>query len=233
MAQGEDRLHPRPGDQRPREDPRAGRRRHGRRPAQHEPRQPRRPRARLPAGPRGGRRHRARGRRSSPTCRARRSGWTRSPTARPSSSDGASVHDHHPRRRRATPTICGTTYDGLPGDVGRRRPDPHRRRQDPAPGDRGRRRRRPHRGRRRRHRSATTRASTCPASPSACRRCRRRTIEDLRWALQLSVDFIALSFVRSRQRRRGGARDHARGGRPRCPSSPRSRSRRRSTTSTR
>ena len=40
---------------------------------------------------------------------------------------GQSFDDHHPRRRRVTPTICSTTYKGLPGDVADGRPDPHRR----------------------------------------------------------------------------------------------------------
>ena len=60
-----------------------------------------------------------------------------------------------------------------------------------------------------------------------------KDIEDLRFALHLTVDFIALSFVRERRRRRGRAPDHARGGRACSRSSPRSRSRRRSRTSTR
>ena len=35
-----------------------------------------------------------------------------------------------------------------------------------------------------------------------------KDVEDLRFALQLGVDFVALSFVRSPGRRRAGARDH-------------------------
>ncbi len=60
-----------------------------------------------------------------------------------------------------------------------------------------------------------------------------KDIEDLRFALHLSVDFVALSFVRSAEDVEDGPADDARGGRCSSPSSPRSRSRRRSTTSTR
>ena len=60
-----------------------------------------------------------------------------------------------------------------------------------------------------------------------------KDIEDLRFALHLSVDFIALSFVRDAKDAEDVRKDHGRGGHRCCPSSPRSRSRRRSRTSTR
>ena len=85
---------------------------------------------------------------------------------------------------------------GLPGDVQPRRPDPDRRRQGPAPGHR----RSPTPTSSPRcwsaARSATTRASTCPASRCRCPRCRRRTRPTCGSRCSLSVDFIALSFVR-------------------------------------
>ena len=63
------------------------------------------------------------------------------------------------RRSRSRPVrwpgnneIASTTYEGLPGDVAARRPDPDRRRQGAPAGDRGRRHRRAHPGRRRRPR---------------------------------------------------------------------------------
>ena len=61
-------------------------------------------------------------------------------------------------------------------------------------------------------RSRTTRACRCPASPSACPALSDKDEEDLRFALHLSVDFIALSFVRSPAGRRAGPRHHAAGG---------------------
>ena len=53
--------------------------------------------------------------------------------------------------------------------------------------------------------------------------------DDLRWALRLGVDFIALSFVRSAGDAADVRRDHGRRRGSASPSSPRSRSRRRST----
>ena len=46
-------------------------------------------------------------------------------------------------------------------------------------------------------RSRRTRASTCRACRCRFRRSRRRTSADLEFALELGVDFVALSFVRS------------------------------------
>ena len=112
-----------------------------------------------------------------------------------------------------TPTICGTTYDGLPGRRRRRRPGPHRRRQDPAPGDRGRRRRRPHRGRRRGHRQRPQGHQPARAWPSAS-----RAVGEGRGGPALGARGLRRlhrPVVRALgQRRRPGARDHARGGRP-------------------
>ena len=46
-------------------------------------------------------------------------------------------------------------------------------------------------------RSPTTRASRCRTWPSRCRRMSEKDIDDLRFALRLGVDLVALSFVRS------------------------------------
>ena len=61
--------------------------------------------------------------------------------------------------------------------------------------------------------------------------CPRRTSEDLRFALRLGVDLVALSFVRSPEDIKLRPQRHGRGGHPRSGASRRSRSRRRSTRS--
>ena len=74
--------------------------------------------------------------------------------------------------------------------------------------------------------SPTTRASTCPASPSASRPCPRRTSTTCAGACSLGADMIALSFVRSADgHRRTCTRSWTRRASA-CRSSPRSRSRR-------
>ena len=87
----------------------------------------------LPPGARGRRRQRARGRASSPTCRARRSGWRPSPTARSSSSAGQEW-TITTRDVAGDAEICGHDVQGAAGRRRRRRPDPDRRRQGPARG---------------------------------------------------------------------------------------------------
>ena len=111
--------------------------------------------------------------------------------------EGPGVHDHHPRRpgRRRRSARRRTT--GLPGDVAAGDPiliDDGKVRLRVTD---GRRHRRAHRGRGRPAGSATTRASTCPASRSPCRRCPRRTSRTCAGRCTSRVDFIALSFVRS------------------------------------
>ena len=71
-----------------------------------------------------------------------------------------------------------------------------------------------------------------PGVPVSVPAMSEKDIEDLRWALHLRVDFIALSFVRSADDVED-VREIMREEGVCCPSSPRSRSRRRSTTSTR
>ena len=109
--------------------------------------------------------------------------------------------------------ICGTTYKGLPGDVKRRRPDPHRRRQGPAAG---------HRGRDGTDvvtevlvggRVSNHKGINLPGVAVSVPALSEKDIEDLRFALHLTVDFIALSFVRERGGRRGRPPGDARGGR--------------------
>ena len=117
--------------------------------------------------------------------------------------DGRGVHDHHARRRRATRAICSTTYEGLPGDVSAGRPDPDRRRQGAPAGDRGRRHRRRAPGSSSAARSATTRASTCPASRCRVPALSEKDIEDLRWALHLDRR-LHRAVVRALGRRRRG-----------------------------
>ena len=108
---------------------------------------------------------------------------------------GRRVRDHDPRRRGRRHDL---RYD-VQGAAGRRlggRPDPGRRRQAPAPRGEGRRHRRHHAGRGRRQ-------GQRPQGPQPARRRGQRPgpvgegHRDLRWALRTSVDFIALSFVRS------------------------------------
>ena len=187
----------------------------------------------LPERPQGREDSSARPSASSPTCRARRSASAGSPTGRRPRWTSATRSRSPPRTSRAPRTSCSTTYKGLPGDV--------------SPGDAlliddGKVALRSievdgadvvTQVDRRRARSRTTRASTCPASRSASRRCPRRTRTTCAGPCACGVDIIALSFVRSAADIERRARDHGRGGPSRCPSSPRSRSRRRSRTSTR
>ena len=63
-------------------------------------------------------------------------------------------------------------------------------------------------------RSRTTRASTCPASAMSVPAMSDKDEADLRWALHLRADLIALSFVRERRRHRRRAQDHGGGGGP-------------------
>ena len=115
----------------------------------------------------------------------------------------------------------------------RRRPDPDRRRQGPAPGHRG--RTAPTCAPRSwsAARSATTRASTCPASRCRVPALSEKDIEDLRFALHLTRRLHRAVVRARRQGRRGRPQDHATRRASTSRSSPRSRSRRRSTTSTR
>ena len=82
-------------------------------------------------------------------------------------------------------------------------------------------------------RSATTRACRCPGVAVSVPAMSDKDAEDLRFALRLGVDFVALSFVRRARRRQARPRDHARRRTSRSRSSPRSRSPRRSRTSRR
>ena len=128
------------------------------------PRRLRRPRADLRVGAHGGRRRRPRGRHhgrppgpEDPAGHVRRRSGA-------SSSVGAEFTitiDDVP----GDVTICSTTYKGLPGDVNPGDCDPHRRRQGRARGGRGHRDARSSPAWSRAAGSATTRASTCPASP--------------------------------------------------------------------
>ena len=111
----------------------------------------------------------------------------------------------------ATARFCGTTYKGLPADVSGR-PDPRRRRQrHAARSSRSTARGSHHRHRGRRH-----------LRPQGHQPARRRVyvpalsekdVEDLRCALRIGGDFIALSFVRGAGRQ-GRAPRHGRGGPP-------------------
>ncbi len=102
-----------------------------------------------------------------------------------------------PARCPATRRSASTTYEGLPGDVSAGRPDPDRRRQGAPRG---------------RSRSTDTDVLTrvvvggpvsnnkginLPGVAVSVPAMSEKDIEDLRWALHLTVDFIALSFVRS------------------------------------
>ena len=110
-----------PGHLVARADPRARRRGHGRRPAEPQPRRLRRPRGGLPQRAPGRRRDRPRRRHprrpAGPEDPARplrrRSGAARAPATRSRSP---------PTTSPATRELVSTTYEGLPGDVTRRRP---------------------------------------------------------------------------------------------------------------
>ncbi len=142
---------------------RRGRRR---RPPEPEPRGLLRAREQLRERPSGGGGLRPRRGASSSTCRARRSASASSPTAR-TTSPWATSSRSPPRTSSAPRSICGTTFKGLPQDVKAGRLPPHRRRQGPRRGRRDRRHRGHHAWSSSPARSRTTRASTCPASPSA------------------------------------------------------------------
>ena len=105
-------------------------------------------------------------------------------------------HDDRGRGRRPgrrPPDRASGARLGAP--AGLRRPDRRWRRAAP------RRRRRPRpralRGARRRRSSPPTRASTSPGSSLPIPSLTRKDIDDLQFALELGVDFVALSFVRS------------------------------------
>ena len=82
-----------------------------------------------------------------------------------------------------TKEIVSTTFKGLPHDVKPGRLPADRRRQGARRGRRDRRHRRHAPRSSSAVRSRTTRASTCPASPSTCPRCREKDEADLRWGL--------------------------------------------------
>ena len=111
-------------------------------------------------------------------------------------------------------TICSTTYKGLPGRRLRGRPDPHRRRPDPADGHRRRRRRRGHRGR-------GGRQGEQPQGhqPARCGRLRPRAVGEgrrgpaLRAQPQRGLRGAVVRPLRHRRRRR--PQGDAGGGRPR------------------
>ena len=193
-AKSKDRVHPWPGSRDARADSGARRRRHGRRAPQHEPRHLCRPREDVPTGPRGVRRVRARRR------HLRRPAGSEDPAGHrggrpPQAEEGLPVHDHHSQgaRRRHL----------LRDDVRRparrcqsRRPDPDRRRQGPVEGSRGQWARRvtevvvagkvsDHKG------------INLPGVAVSVPALSEKDVADLRWALRQTVDFIALSFVRS------------------------------------
>ena len=125
-----------------------------------------------------------------------------------------------------------TTYKGLPGDVARGRHDPGRRRQGQPAGAVGRGRRRAHRG----GRPGPGEQQQGP-QPAGGRRQRPRAVREGRRRPALGAAHRrrhGRAVVRPQRRgRRGRPRDHARGWATPSRSSPRSRSRRRSRTSTR
>ena len=189
-------MHPRPGDLDPGDDPGARRRRDGRGAAQHEPRDTRGPRADVPHGAPGLGRRPATASGSSPTCRGRRSGSAGSPRGRSACSQGQAW------------TITTRDVDGRPHDL------PARRTRDSRATCRSATRS-----------SSTTARCGCGSPVSRAPTCTPRSIvggrvsdhkginlpgvavsvpalsekdiEDLRFALRLTVDFVALSFVRS------------------------------------
>ena len=207
---------------------------HGRRPAQPQPRQLRRPRGGLPRRAPGRPTRRGRGGRrpgrpagpEDPARPVRRRPGACSPTATRSRSP--------PRTSPATQTSCSTTYTGLPGDVAGRRPHPHRRRQGRASRsstvdgprvvtevDRGRRW------------SPNNKGINLPGVAVSVPALSEKDEADLRWGLQLrrrphravvraAAPTTSSACTRSWTRRASGSR-----------SSPRSRSRRPSTTSRR
>ena len=172
--------------------------RHGRRPAEPQPRRLRRPRGAStatcarPADETGhARRHP--GRPAGPED-PRSAG---SPTARSLLENGARVHDHHERRPRRRRTCvarrtraCPAT--SRPGDLllvddGKVAPAGRSRSTAPTSSPTV-----------RRGRQGLQQQGHQPARRRGqrARRCPRRTSDDLRWALRLGVDMIALSFVR-------------------------------------
>ena len=118
------------------------------------------------------------------------------------------------------------TVDDVPGDQrarehdlqgparrreGRRRAA-HRRRQGQPAGRRGDGHRRRHRGRSRAGSSRNNKGINLPGVAVSVPAMSEKDIEDLRWALRLGVDFIALSFVRSAADVDDVHADHGRGG---------------------
>ena len=205
-------MHPRPRRRLARDDPQAGRRRHGRGPAQHEPRRPRRAPAPLRHGARQASDASGHGvgiiaDLQGPKIRLEtfaegKVKLTKGAEFVITTRDVEATPPSAVRRTRGCPATCprATRSWSTTASCG-------------CVVVQGGRHRRDHPGRGRRARSATTRASTCPASRSASRPCRRRTRTTCAGRCGPRVDFIALSFVRSGGRRRRRTRDHARGGR--------------------
>ena len=144
--------------------------------------------------------------------------------------EGPAVDHHHPRRRRATPRICGTTYKGLPGDVHAG---------DPILIDDGKVRLRG------RPRSTGTDVHTTvvvggkvsdhkginlPGVAVSVPALSEKDIEDLRWALRTRRRLHRAELRAQRRRRRRRAQGDATRRASASRSSPRSRSRRRSRT---
>ena len=152
----------------------------------------------LPAGPRRPPTRAATASASSPTSRARRSGSRRF-------ADGPVAADDRARSGRSPPAtspgdaeICGTTYKGLPGDVNAGDPiliDDGKVRLRVT--DVGRRHRRAHRGAGRRQGQQQQGHQPARRRRVGARRCRRRTSRTCAGRCTSTVDFIALSFVRS------------------------------------
>ena len=92
---------------------------------------------------------------------------------------------HHHRGRAGRPARCRRPLTrAWPATCNAGDRDPHRRRPGRARGRRGRRHRRPDRRSSSAARFPTTRASTCPASPSALPALSEKDMADLRWALR-------------------------------------------------
>ena len=209
----ENRLHARARDQHPGPGGQPGRGGDGRGPAEHEPRQPGRAPGRLPG--RSGRRPTRRGTAwaCSPTCRGRRSGWARSPAGPVRLQPGPGVHHQRPAGRRGTstrrrpptrawPTTCGPatpcwwTTAGWCWRCQAVRDGRVRTRViiGGVVSD--------HKG------------LNLPGVQVSVPALTAKDEADLRWALRLRADMIALSFVQGPADAAPARQDHGRGGRP-------------------